>query len=162
MRSASKAKEKEGGKTAQLTGSLGETLALNYLRLLHPGTMIRLNPYGASTNGYDIEQVPDYSWTGMPDRVWEVKTIKQSSRSFLVNPKAHRKLLSQRTYVGRSYVFIVLIGLNHSVNRSRGELNCEYILSEISAQQVGSSLLRKAKMYCGQKKIPYSHIFTKE
>jgi hypothetical protein len=165
--------EKEGGKKAQLTGTLGETLALAYLQRRYPGTMIRRNP--AHENGtfpHDIEQITHLDFaserTGQPfslvsrkpERVWEVKGIRRTSKSFLINPNAHKRLVMTRTRKGASYMFVLFSTLDHSEREHSRSLSCQYRMLEIPAHSVERRFLRKAKLYAGQWKIPYYWIFS--
>jgi hypothetical protein len=169
-----KLNESAGGKRAQFTGSLAETLALAYLQRMYPGTIIRFNhDHDNGIRAYDIEQISRLDFdrerlepcsspaSPIPDRLWEVKAICRSSKSFLINPNAHSRFLAQRARKGRFYLFVVFASLNHSVEEENRELLCHYRIQERPAQNVEREFFRNGKVYGGQIKVPYYRIFSK-
>jgi len=169
-----KQKESDAGKRAQFTGSLAETLALAYLQRRYPSTIIRFNrDHANGVRAYDIEQISRLDFdrerlepfsspaSPIPDRLWEVKAICQSSKSLLVNPNAHSRFLAKRARKGRFYLFVLFSSLTHSVEEENGELLCHYGIQELPAQVVEREFFLNGKVYAGQIKVPYYRIFSK-
>lgn len=161
--------KRQGGQKTNVSGKLGECLALLYLQQRYPGTIIRFNhSQDRKDRPHDIEQysrIPllfdgiGSQETGMsPKCIWEVKSLVKCNKWFKIHPESHSRFMKQRSK--KRYVFVlfhdaVQVKYFPEVTRVR------HSIYELDAKRV-SQLLRHTKYVGSEKKLSFRQIFPKE
>lgn len=161
--------KRQGGQKTNVSGKLGECLALLYLQQRYPGTIIRFNHSQDRKNRpHDIEQYPRslvlFDSIGFqemrmsPECIWEVKSLVKYNKWFKIRPESHSRFMKQRSR--KRYVF-VLFHDAVQVKYFPEAMRVRHSIYELDAKQV-SQLLRHAKYVGSEKKLSFRHIFPRD
>lgn len=159
----------QAGQKTNISGKLGECLALLYLQQRYPGTIIRFNhSQDRKDRPHDIEQYSrtpllfdgiGFQETGMsPKCIWEVKSLVKCNKWFKIHPENHSRFMKKRSK--KRYVF-VLFHDAVQVKYFPEAMRVRHSIYELDAGQV-SQLLGNATFVGTEKKLSFRRIFPRK